>query len=122
MVKLKDGMGDKLSVVANLIGSFIFCFFQAFPIGWELSLACSTLLPFSIAAIIALTKVSIIEKNLNIQKVCSSSFIKFNYKFKEVIFLYIFIYIVTVCPHSHDKVLYSKIRTLNICIYFYYYT
>lgn len=59
MVKLKDGMGDKLSVVAYLIGSAIFSLVQVFPLGWELSLACSTFVPFSFAATIALTKVSI---------------------------------------------------------------
>ncbi|XP_026317561.1 multidrug resistance protein homolog 49-like isoform X2 [Hyposmocoma kahamanoa] len=56
MVKLKDGMGDKLSVVANLIGGSIYCLVQVFPLGWELSLACSSLVPFSIVATIALTK------------------------------------------------------------------
>lgn len=69
MVKLKDGMGDKLSVVAYLIGSAIFSLVQVFPLGWELSLACTTLVPFSIAATIALTKVSI-KKNK--QKTLSS--------------------------------------------------
>lgn len=63
MVKLKDGMGDKLSVVANLIGSAISCFCQVFPLGWELSLACGALVPFSMAATIALTKVSTSDKN-----------------------------------------------------------
>lgn len=62
MVKLKDGMGDKVSVVAHLIGGSIFCLVQVFPLGWELSLACSALVPFSIAATIALTKVSIKNK------------------------------------------------------------
>lgn len=57
-MKLKDGMGDKLSVVANLMGTAIICLAQAFPLGWELTLACCTVVPFSIGASIILTNVS----------------------------------------------------------------
>lgn len=58
-MKLKDGMGDKLSVVANLMGTAIICLAQAFPLGWELTLACCTVVPFSIGASIILTNVSL---------------------------------------------------------------
>lgn len=57
-MKLKDGMGDKLSIVANLMGTAIICLAQAFPLGWELTLACCTVVPFSIGASIILTNVS----------------------------------------------------------------
>ncbi|XP_045458095.1 multidrug resistance protein homolog 49-like [Melitaea cinxia] len=55
MMKIKDGMGEKLAVVANLIGTAIICLCQAFPMGWELSLACFTIVPFSIAASVVLS-------------------------------------------------------------------
>lgn len=56
-MKMKEGMGDKLSIVANLMGIAIICLAQAFPLGWELTLACCTVVPFSIAASIILTNV-----------------------------------------------------------------
>ncbi|XP_034839685.1 multidrug resistance protein homolog 49-like isoform X2 [Maniola hyperantus] len=56
MVKLKEGMGEKLSVVANLVGTSIICLCQAFPMGWELTLACVTVVPFSITASVILSK------------------------------------------------------------------
>lgn len=59
MVKLKDGMGDKLSVVASLLGSSVVFLAQTFPLGWELSLACSAMVPFCIAATVAVTTVSL---------------------------------------------------------------
>lgn len=59
MMKLKEGMGDKLSVVANLMGTAVICLAQAFPLGWELTLACCTVVPFSIGASIILTNVSL---------------------------------------------------------------
>ncbi|CAH2103160.1 unnamed protein product [Euphydryas editha] len=55
MMKLKEGMGEKLGVVANLIGTAIICLCQAFPMGWELTLACVTVVPFSIAASVVLS-------------------------------------------------------------------
>lgn len=58
-MKLKEGMGDKLSVVANLMGTAVICLAQAFPLGWELTLACCTVVPFSIGASIILTNVSL---------------------------------------------------------------
>ena len=58
---LKEGMGDKLAVVSNLMGTAIICLATAFPLGWELTLACASVMPFSITASIFLTNVS----NLN---------------------------------------------------------
>ncbi|CAH0716416.1 unnamed protein product, partial [Brenthis ino] len=55
MMKLKDGMGEKLGVVANLIGTAIICLCQAFPMGWELTLACVSVVPFSITASVILS-------------------------------------------------------------------
>ncbi|XP_013162197.1 PREDICTED: multidrug resistance protein homolog 49-like [Papilio xuthus] len=67
MMKLKEGMGEKLGVVANLAGTAILCLCQSFPMGWELTLACITVVPFSITASIILsnyqTKSSIREMN-----------------------------------------------------------
>lgn len=57
MMKLKDGMGEKLSVVSNLMGTALICLCQAFPLGWELTLACITVVPFSITASVILSKV-----------------------------------------------------------------
>lgn len=57
---LKEGMGDKLAVVSNLVGTAIICLATAFPLGWELTLACVSVMPFSIAVSIILTNVSII--------------------------------------------------------------
>ncbi|CAH2214709.1 jg4524, partial [Pararge aegeria aegeria] len=56
MVKLKEGIGEKLGVVANLVGTAIICLCQAFPMGWELTLACVTVVPFSITASVILSK------------------------------------------------------------------
>ncbi|CAG4942049.1 unnamed protein product [Colias eurytheme] len=55
MMKLKEGMGEKIGVVANLVGTAIICLCQAFPQGWELTLACITVVPFSLAASILLS-------------------------------------------------------------------
>ncbi|XP_073952681.1 multidrug resistance protein homolog 49-like [Choristoneura fumiferana] len=55
MMKLKEGMGEKLAVVSNLIGTAIICICQAFPLGWELTLACMTVVPFSIGASVILS-------------------------------------------------------------------
>ncbi|CAK1554106.1 unnamed protein product [Leptosia nina] len=55
MMKLKEGMGEKLGVVANLVGTAIICLCQAFPQGWELTLACFSVVPFSIAASVILS-------------------------------------------------------------------
>lgn len=55
---LKDGMGDKVAVVSNLVGTAIICLSTAFPLGWELTLACVSVMPFSIAVSVALTNVS----------------------------------------------------------------
>ncbi|CAK1588202.1 unnamed protein product [Parnassius mnemosyne] len=55
MMKLKEGMGDKLGVVANLAGTAIICLCQSFSLGWELTLACITVVPFSITASIILS-------------------------------------------------------------------
>lgn len=56
---LKEGMGEKLAVVSNLVGTSIICLCTAFPLGWELTLACVSVMPFSIAVSIALTNVSL---------------------------------------------------------------
>ncbi|XP_063837633.1 multidrug resistance protein homolog 49-like [Ostrinia nubilalis] len=65
MMKLKEGMGEKLSVVANLVGTFIICLCTAFPLGWELTLACVSVVPFSIITSVILsnyqTSSSIVE-------------------------------------------------------------
>lgn len=58
MMKIKDGMGEKLAVVSNLVGTAIICLCQAFPMGWELTLACFSVVPFSIAASVVLSNVS----------------------------------------------------------------
>lgn len=63
-MKLKEGMGDKLSVVSNLVGTAIICLCQAFPMGWELTLACVTVVPFSIAASVILSNVINVYINL----------------------------------------------------------
>ncbi|XP_053623630.1 multidrug resistance protein homolog 49-like [Plodia interpunctella] len=55
MMKLKDGMGEKLSVVSNLVGTSILCFCTALPLGWELALACITVMPFSVTASVLLS-------------------------------------------------------------------
>lgn len=55
---LKEGMGDKLSVVSNLVGTCILCLCASFPLGWELTLACISVMPFSLAVSIALANVS----------------------------------------------------------------
>ncbi|XP_013189257.1 multidrug resistance protein homolog 49 [Amyelois transitella] len=55
MMKLKEGMGDKLSVVSNLVGTSILCFCTALPLGWELALACMTVMPFSVTASVLLS-------------------------------------------------------------------
>ncbi|XP_059046316.1 multidrug resistance protein homolog 49-like [Achroia grisella] len=59
MMKLKEGMGEKLSVVGNLVGTAIICICAAFPLGWELTLACITVVPFSIGASVILSKYQI---------------------------------------------------------------
>ncbi|XP_075991226.1 multidrug resistance protein homolog 49-like [Anticarsia gemmatalis] len=55
LTKLKDGMGEKLAVVSNLMGTAILCICIAFPLGWNLALACATVMPFSIASSVALS-------------------------------------------------------------------
>ncbi|KAJ2954416.1 hypothetical protein O0L34_g2683 [Tuta absoluta] len=55
MMKLKDGMGEKLCVVANLVGTATMSLLVPFPLGWELTLACGSVVPFSIAASVLLT-------------------------------------------------------------------
>ncbi|XP_047524484.1 multidrug resistance protein homolog 49-like [Pieris napi] len=55
MMKLKEGIGEKVGVVANLVGTAIICLCQSFPQGWELTLACVTVVPFSIAASVILS-------------------------------------------------------------------
>lgn len=54
-------MGEKLGAVSNLIGTSIFCLCISFPLGWELALACATLIPFCLAAAVALSSVSKFE-------------------------------------------------------------
>ncbi|KAF9804800.1 hypothetical protein SFRURICE_007703 [Spodoptera frugiperda] len=65
LMSLKEGMGDKLAVVSNLVGTAIICLCTAFPLGWELTLACVSVMPFSIAVSVILTnyqtKSSILE-------------------------------------------------------------
>ncbi|KAI8430778.1 hypothetical protein MSG28_000940 [Choristoneura fumiferana] len=56
MMKIKEGMGDKLAVVCNLLGTAIICICQSFPLGWELTLACMTVLPFSLVSSIYLSE------------------------------------------------------------------
>ncbi|XP_061705588.1 multidrug resistance protein homolog 49-like isoform X1 [Cydia pomonella] len=55
MTKIKEGLGEKLAVVSNLLGTAIISICQSFPLGWELTLACLTVLPFSLAASIILS-------------------------------------------------------------------
>uniref|UniRef100_A0A2A4J7A7 ABC-type xenobiotic transporter n=1 Tax=Heliothis virescens TaxID=7102 RepID=A0A2A4J7A7_HELVI len=65
LMALKEGMGDKVAVVSNLVGTAIICLCTAFPLGWELTLACVSVMPFSIAVSVLLTnyqtKSSILE-------------------------------------------------------------
>ncbi|KAG7310331.1 hypothetical protein JYU34_003103 [Plutella xylostella] len=67
MLKLKDGLGEKLAIVANLVGTAVLCIAAAFPQGWQLTLACASVVPCSIAASVALanyqTKSSVRELN-----------------------------------------------------------
>lgn len=58
-MSLKEGMGEKLSMVSNLAGTSIICICTSFPMGWELTLACLSIMPLSLAASIMLTNVSI---------------------------------------------------------------
>ncbi|XP_030031864.2 multidrug resistance protein homolog 49 [Manduca sexta] len=53
--KLKDGMGEKLAVVSNLVGTSLLCICTSFPLGWELTLACLVVMPFSIGASVYLS-------------------------------------------------------------------
>ncbi|KAI5641364.1 ABC transporter domain-containing protein [Phthorimaea operculella] len=55
MMKLKEGMAEKICVVGNLVGTAVLSLLIAFPLGWELSLACGAVVPFSIAASVLLT-------------------------------------------------------------------
>ncbi|GBP95555.1 Multidrug resistance protein homolog 49 [Eumeta japonica] len=57
LVKLKEGMGDKLAIVGNLVGTAVINICIAFPLGWELTLACLTVVPFSIAASVLLSNI-----------------------------------------------------------------
>lgn len=63
LAKLKDGMGEKLAVVSNLLGTALICFCVAVPMGWQLALACAAVMPFSIAASVALSNVSTKKHN-----------------------------------------------------------
>ncbi|KAG6439317.1 hypothetical protein O3G_MSEX000670 [Manduca sexta] len=54
-MNLKEGMGDKLAVVSNLVGTSIICLSTAFPLGWELTLACAAVIPFSVTASVILS-------------------------------------------------------------------
>lgn len=58
LVKLKDGMGDKLAIVGNLVGTSLISIAVAIPLGWELALACITVMPLCVAASVALSNVS----------------------------------------------------------------
>ncbi|CAB3225446.1 unnamed protein product [Arctia plantaginis] len=55
LAKLKEGMGEKLGAVSNSLGTAVLCFGFSLPLGWELALACATVMPFSIAAAVALS-------------------------------------------------------------------
>ncbi|KAJ0183786.1 hypothetical protein K1T71_000209 [Dendrolimus kikuchii] len=55
LVKIKNGMGDKLTVVSNLLGTTIISLAITYPLGWELALACTAVMPFSIAASVMLS-------------------------------------------------------------------
>lgn len=57
-MKLKEGMGEKIAIISNLLGTTILCLITAFPIGWELTLACLSVMPFSITASVLLSNVS----------------------------------------------------------------
>lgn len=57
-MKLKEGMSEKLAVVGNLLGTSVISIAVAIPLGWELALACITVMPFSVAASVYLTNVS----------------------------------------------------------------
>lgn len=58
MMKIKDGIGEKLSIVANLVGTSVMCVCTSLPLGWELTLACGAVMPFSLTAAIILSNVS----------------------------------------------------------------
>ncbi|KPJ04743.1 Multidrug resistance protein 1 [Papilio xuthus] len=55
LMKLKEGMGDKLGVIANLVGTSVLCICQSLSFGWELTLACITVIPFAVAASVILS-------------------------------------------------------------------
>ncbi|KAH9637265.1 hypothetical protein HF086_006909 [Spodoptera exigua] len=55
LMKLKEGMSEKLAVVGNLLGTSVISIAVAIPLGWELALACITVMPFSVAASVYLT-------------------------------------------------------------------
>lgn len=59
LMKLKEGMGDKLGVIANLVGTSVLCICQSLSAGWQLTLACITVIPFAVAASVILSNVSI---------------------------------------------------------------
>lgn len=54
MAKLKEGMGEKLAIVSHLLGTAIISTCVAFPVGWQLTLACLSVMPLSIAASVGL--------------------------------------------------------------------
>ncbi|KPJ16024.1 Multidrug resistance protein-like 49 [Papilio machaon] len=58
LMKLKEGMGEKLGVIANLVGTSVLCICQSLSFGWELTLACITVIPFAVAASVILSNVS----------------------------------------------------------------
>lgn len=68
-MKLKDGIGEKLSIVSNLVGTAIMCVCTAFPLGWELSLACGAVVPFSLVAAIILSNVSSMKLYLELHTI-----------------------------------------------------
>ncbi|XP_047041195.1 multidrug resistance protein homolog 49-like isoform X1 [Helicoverpa zea] len=55
LMKIKEGMSEKLAVVGNLLGTSIISIASAVPLGWELALACITVMPFSVAASVYLS-------------------------------------------------------------------
>ncbi|XP_028035436.1 multidrug resistance protein homolog 49-like [Bombyx mandarina] len=55
LMSIKEGMGEKLAVVSNLVGTSVICLCTAFPLGWQLTLACAAVMPFSVITSIALS-------------------------------------------------------------------
>ncbi|CAG9088943.1 unnamed protein product [Plutella xylostella] len=54
--KLRSGMGEKLTVISNYVGSAVICLSQALPLGWQLALVCMCMVPVTFASSILLSR------------------------------------------------------------------